>query len=63
MCNRNAWARFTKKYSENLNIYIYIFRTIKASSGEYRHVWFTIILPGYLYTSVGRVDGGAPQRS
>ena len=32
--NGNAWSRFTYKHSEKL----YLFRTIKALSGEYRHV-------------------------
>ena len=46
--NGNVWSRFTNKHSE----YIYIFRTIKASSGEYRLLWFTIILvlQIYIYT-------------
>ena len=33
--NGNSWSRFANKHLENLYIYTYIFRTIKASSEKY----------------------------
>ena len=47
-CNGNAWPCFTNEHPENLSLYIY--RTIKASSGEIIAVTNIILLIICLYS-------------